>query len=190
MQRKYFKKFLPSHESVRENRYVAAFGTLLHHHNLWHWNRRSVAGGVAVGMFTGLIPGSNPVQFLSAAVFSIIFKVNLPVAVFVTLYTNPFTIVPLYFVAYKLGSLVTGQGARDVQHAELNLSDKGINEWIPALVDWLASMGKPLAVGLVLLATLLAVTGYFAVRWAWRLHVVHEWRKRQRIRLNRPKETG
>lgn len=184
-----FKKYLLSRESLRQNRYLAVFGTLLHHHNLWHWNRRSVAGGVAAGMFTGLIPGSNPVQFTAAAVVSIVFKVNLPVAVFVTLYTNPFIIVPLYYLAYKLGAFVTGQSAGDVPHTEFSLSGKSINEWISALVDWLASLGKPLAVGLPLLAALLAVTGYIAVRWAWRLHVVYEWRKRRRGRLDRSQAT-
>ena len=54
MPRKLFRKFLPSHESIRQNRYVARFGPRLQHHNLWHLHRRSVAGGVAVGLFAGL----------------------------------------------------------------------------------------------------------------------------------------
>src|SRR5260221_5246191 len=40
-----FRSYLPSHESMRQNRHVARFGTLLHHPNLWHCNRRSVSGG-------------------------------------------------------------------------------------------------------------------------------------------------
>ena len=51
----------------------------LHHPNLWHLHRRSVAGGVAVGMFCGLIPG--PFQMIGAAIMSVLFRVNLPVAV-------------------------------------------------------------------------------------------------------------
>ena len=58
-------------------------------------------------MFAGLIPGSNPVQFTAAALLAIGFHVNLPIAVIVTLYSNPFTIVPLYYLAFKLGQLVT-----------------------------------------------------------------------------------
>ena len=96
MPRKFFRKYLPSHEAVRQNRYIARFGTLLLHPNLWHVNRRSVAGGVAAGMFAGLVPGSNPVQFTVAALLAVAFRVNLPVAVAVTLYTNPLTIGPLY----------------------------------------------------------------------------------------------
>ena len=62
MPRKYFRRFLPDHDSIREHRWVARFGPRLQHPNLWHLNRHSVAGGVAVGLFTGLIPG--PLQML------------------------------------------------------------------------------------------------------------------------------
>src|SRR3954462_193801 len=106
MPRKFFKKYLPSHAAISENRYIARFGSLLSHHNLWHLHRRSVAGGVAVGMFAGVIPGSNPVQFTVGALLAIAFHVNLPIAVIVTLYSNPLTIVPLYYLAFKLGQLV------------------------------------------------------------------------------------
>lgn len=178
--RKLFKKYLPSHESIRQNRFVNFFGTLLYHHNLWHLHRRSVAGGVAAGLFAGLIPGSNPVQFFFATLFSVIFKVNLPIAAFVTLYSNPFTIVPLYLAAYTLGGWVTG-GTRNsgtLPPLELGLLDKNLSEWIPVLTDYLVTFGKPLITGLFLLASLLSITGYFTVRILWRYYVVHAWHKR------------
>src|SRR5512132_2254025 len=105
MPRKLFRKFLPSHDSIKQNRYVACLGPWLKHHNLWHLHRRSVAGGVAIGMFAGLIPGSNPVQFSAAMLLAMAFRVNLPIAVIVTFYSNPFTIVPLYYLAFTLGQL-------------------------------------------------------------------------------------
>jgi uncharacterized protein (DUF2062 family) len=180
--RKFFKKYLPSHESIRQNRFVGVFGEWLHHHNLWHLHRRSVAGGVAVGLFTGLIPGSNPVQFFFAALFAIVFKVNLPVAIITTLYSNPFTILPIYAAAYALGAFVTGDGAGPIPQTELDLMDKSIAEWIPTLVDWVVSLGKPLFVGIVLLALLLSIGGYGLVRGGWRLYTVYEWRKRAKRR--------
>lgn len=179
MPRKLFRKFLPSHDSIKENRYVARFGPWLQHHNLWHLHRRSVAGGVAAGLFAGLIPGSNPVQFFAAALIAIGFKVNLPIAVAVTLYSNPFTIVPLYFAAFKLGELVLLRGNGELPELALALQGKSLSAWIPALFEWLASVGKPLLLGLPLLATALAVTGYFLVDAAWRVHVRMEWRRRQ-----------
>lgn len=180
--RKFFKKYLPSHETVRQNRFVGLFGKHLQHHNLWHLHRRSVAGGVAAGLFAGLIPGSNPVQFFFAALFAIAFKINLPVAVATTLYSNPFTIVPIYIAAYAIGEFVMGNGTGNMPQTDLHLIDKNISEWVPALIGWVMSLGKPLLVGILLLALLLSVIGYFAVRVTWRLYTIYEWRKRAKRR--------
>lgn len=152
------------------------FGPLLGHHNLWHLHRRSVAGGVAIGLFTGLIPG--PFQMLGAALFAIVFRVNLPVAVFTTVYTNPLTFIPLYVLGYHIGALLTGyQGKMPEIRADFQAA-----EWsnlLPAFLDWLAGLGNPLLVGVPTLGLILAVSGYFAVRGLWRLHVVLAWRKRK-----------
>ena len=181
MPRKFFRKYLPSHEAVRQNRYIARFGTLLHHPNLWHLNRHSVAGGVAIGMFAGLVPGSNPVQFALAALLAVAFRVNLPVAVAVTLYTNPFTIVPLYLIAYRIGTVfVPGDGAPFNHPPGFDWSNLGA--WLRASLEWMLSLGKPLAVGLVVLAIGLAIAGYVVVQLAWRAHVVLAWRRRRRRR--------
>ncbi len=181
--RKFFRRYLPSHETIRQSRFAGLFGERLQHHNLWHLHRRSVAGGVAAGLFAGLIPGSNPVQFFFAALFSVIFKVNLPVAVATTLYSNPFTIVPIYIAAYAMGEFAIGNGAgKELPRTDLHLMDKNINEWAPALMDWVVSLGKPLLVGLLLLALLLAFIGYFAILGGWRLYVIYAWRKRAQRR--------
>ena len=181
MPRKLFRKYLPSHQSIRENRYLRLFGPSLQHHDLWHLHRKSVAGGVAVGMFCGLVPG--PLQMLSAALFAVVFRVNLPVAAMVTWYTNPVTILPLYYAAYQLGTFVTGSPSVAPPRLDLKIFDLPLVEWIPATAHWFASMGKPFAVGLVLLALILAVAGYLLVITAWRVHVVLSWRKRQRSRV-------
>jgi len=183
MPRKFFRKYLPSHASISENRYLARFGSWLKHPNLWHLHRRSVAGGVAAGMFAGLIPGSNPVQFTAAALLAAAFRVNLPIAVIVTLYSNPFTIVPLYYVAFKLGQLALLESSGELPQRAFGLEGKGFGEWLPAALDWLTSIGKPLLVGLPLLALLLSALSYVIVRWAWRGYVVFAWRARQRRRL-------
>ena len=189
MPRKFIRKYLPSHDSIRSNRYIARLGPWLQHHNLWHLHRRSVAGGVAAGMFAGLIPGSNPVQLTAGALLAIAFHVNLPIAVLVTLYSNPFTIVPLYYAAFKLGQLVLFQSGGELPQLAFSLEGKGFSEWLPAALHWLASVGKPLVVGLPLLALLLAVIGYFATDWTWRLYVRCAWRsrrQRRRLRAGKP----
>jgi uncharacterized protein len=180
MLRKFFRRCLPSYDAVRSNRHVARFGPRLQHHNLWHLNRRSVAGGLAIGLFAGLIPGSNPVQFTAGALLAIAARVNLPVAVLVTLYSNPFTIVPIYFVAFKLGQLALLDSGGALPPLAFGLEGKGFTEWLPAVLEWLGSVGKPLAIGLPLLALLLAATGYFVVDRAWRLSVRCAWASRKK----------
>ena len=174
--KKYIKKLLPSHDSIQQNRWIRPFGTWLKHPNLWHLHRRSVSGGVAVGMFCGLIPG--PLQMIGAALLAVLFRVNLPVAMFTTLYTNPLTIVPLYWVAYKLGTLVTGQ-SDDITAAHFEVPEMGWDNWFTVAVDWIMSLGKPFAIGLPLLAVSLALLGYVLVRVGWRLWVMWQWHKRE-----------
>ena len=186
--RKHLRKFLPNHETIRANRWLAPFQSTLLHPRLWHLNRHSAAGAVATGLFCGLIPG--PLQMVGAAIGAVAFRVNLPLALLATLYTNPLTIVPLYIGAFALGSFTLGligadPGGQFVAPPEYG--DAGLVTWLAALADWMGQLGKPLALGLLLLASLLAVIGYFATRFAWRLHLTHLWRRRAERR--RPKET-
>ncbi|HTO49546.1 MAG TPA: DUF2062 domain-containing protein [Burkholderiales bacterium] len=175
MPRKYFRKYLPSHDSIRSHKHFAKLGPFLHHPNLWHLNRRSVSGGVAIGMFCGLIPG--PFQMLGAALMAIPCRVNLPVALITTLYTNPFTIVPLYVIAYWIGSLITGGNDKMTEPPDFSWAH--IGEWTRALVDWSLALGKPLVIGLVTLALALAALGWIAVQVAWRAWVVVQWHRRK-----------
>ncbi|HTF14808.1 MAG TPA: DUF2062 domain-containing protein [Burkholderiales bacterium] len=182
MPRKFLRKYLPSHESIRQNRYIALFGSLLLHPNLWHLNRHSVAGGLAIGLFAGLVPG--PLQMLTAALLAVPLRVNLPVALATTLYTNPLTIGPLYVIAYWIGTLlVPGDSAPFVHPPEFDWSNFGA--WLRALFDWTLSLGKPLAVGLVALAAGLAIAGYIIAQLAWRAYVVRAWRRRKEKRAGR-----
>jgi uncharacterized protein (DUF2062 family) len=182
MPRKFFRKYLPSHESVRSNRHIARFGSFLQHPNLWHLNRRSVAGGVAVGMFSGLVPG--PLQMVTAALLAVPLRVNLPVALATTLYTNPVTIGPLYLLAYLIGRLIMGGDGRPLSAPpEVQWSQLGGS--LEAFLGWVMSMGAPLAVGLVALALGLAALGYASVEIGWRAYVIRAWRKRRELRSKR-----
>jgi hypothetical protein len=179
MPRKFFKKYLPSHESVRNHRHIARFGGLLQHPNLWHLNRHSVAGGVAVGMFSGLVPG--PFQMLVAALLAVPLRVNLPVALATTLYTNPFTIGPLYVLAYLIGRLIIGGDPAPLSPPpDMEWSRPGAS--LEAFLHWCLSLGTPLAVGLLALALILAALGYACVQIGWRAYVIRAWRRRQQLR--------
>ena len=134
-----------------------------------------MSGGVAIGLFTGLIPG--PFQMIGAALLAVLFRVNLPVATVTTLYTNPLTIVPLYALAYQLGVFVTGHN-NGQSPVNFSLPEMTWVNWPTVMLDWLVSLGKPLAAGLPLLALSFAIAGYFSVRMLWYAIVVWEWRRR------------
>jgi len=182
MPMKFLRKHLPDADTVRSKRYVAMFGSLLDHPNLWHFNRVSVPGAVAVGLFSGLVPG--PLQMITALLLAIPLKKNLPVALLMTLYTNPLTIVPLYVLAYGYGALLLGERHRDdVEPFEMDWSN--LLDSMRASFEWMLSLGKPLAVGLVALALTLAALGYVAARVGWRVYVVLAWRARCKRRAAR-----
>lgn len=173
--RKHLKRYMPDHDAVRANRWLAMFGNTLLHPRLWHLNRHSAAGGVAVGLFCGLIPG--PFQMLGAALACVVFKVNLPLALVTTLYTNPVTIVPLYLVGYQLGRLVIGDNGQFVAPPEFDWTNMAAT--YQAFGDWVLGLGKPLALGLVMLASALAVAGYFLVQAVWRWYLIRAWHRRK-----------
>lgn len=104
MPRKWFKKYLPSAETIHANRWLAWLAPWLGDPHLWTLHRRTVARAVAIGLFAGLMPG--PTQMPTAALLALWWRVNLPVALATTLYTNPLTVVPLYLLAYEYGALI------------------------------------------------------------------------------------
>ena len=175
MPRKFFRKYLPSSESVRDHKYLGRFGAWLDHPNLWHLNRHSVARGVAIGLVTGLIPG--PFQILAAAAIAIGVRANLAVAALTTFYTNPFTFVPLYILAYKIGALATGTTAPPPPIAEF--SSLGMMDMIRQGLSWIYSLGDTLLIGLAIQSSVFAVVGYFSVQLAWRWAATRRWNKRK-----------
>ncbi len=174
--RRLLKRYLPDHASLATNRWLAPFGSTLFHPRLWHLNRHSAAGAIATGLFCGLIPG--PFQMLGATLGCVLLRVNLPLALLTTLYTNPFTIVPLYILAFSMGEALLGRGeARFTPPPEWSGGD--VLGGVAALADWMIALGRPLALGLVVLASSLALAGYLLTRIAWRTYLIHHWRKRR-----------
>jgi len=173
--RKFLRKYLPAPEAVLARRWAAPLRPWLGHPSLWHLNRRSVSGAVAIGLFCGLIPG--PFQMLGALLMALPLRRNIPVALAVTLYTNPLTIVPIYVLAYGYGRVLLRDAGPNAEVAPFGW-DGSVSE----LWHWALSLGEPLATGLPALAVTLAVIGYFATDLAWRAYVVHQWRERARRR--------
>ena len=178
MPRRWLKRVLPDVEKYRDTQMARFLGPRFFHPAVWHLTRHSVAGGVAIGLFCGLIPG--PLQMLGGALGAIWLKRNLPVALVTTLYTNPLTIIPLYLLAYQVGAFVIGPSVDAVPAPSLSGMSPG--QWADALGAWSMSLGKPLLVGVPLLATLLAAAGYVIVHVGWGLYLRWAWARRKRLR--------
>jgi len=170
MPKKFFRRYLPSHSDLkRQTSLRLALGDLLHDPNLWHLNRRSVSGGFAIGLFLAWIP--LPVQMPLAGLAALYFRVNLPLSVVLVWVSNPLTWGPMFWFAWKVGSVLLG-----IEH---------VPQQFEATLEWfttgLARIWLPLTVGSLLLGALSSLGGYLLCRVAWRYHVIrHLWRRRQR----------
>ncbi|MDO5059907.1 MAG: DUF2062 domain-containing protein [Neisseria sp.] len=163
---------LPSREQIFSSRFTAPLAPYFNHSAYWSLNRRSAAKAVAVGLFCGLFPG--PTQMLGALIFAYFLRTNLPVAVFTTLYTNPITYMPLYYLAYRIGCLLLGINPAAA------LDFPGFDgAWWQEWAAWLAGAGKPLLVGVPVLGGTLAFIGYFAVLAVWKIRSAQKWQRRK-----------
>jgi len=177
-------KRLPSPHELLQTRMLKPFARYLEHHSLWQFNRRSVAGGVAIGLFFGiLVPFA---QILLSACAAVFLRVNLPVAAFATFITNPFTFPAVYYFAYLVGGLFLSDGkhahpAVIESHIQQTLAvhEQVLSGWFAPALDWVQSVGLQLVIGLCVLSVVTSTVGYFAVNIVWRYWVRNRWRKRR-----------
>lgn len=170
MPKKFIQRYLPDHHTIKNQKSLKIFGTLLHDANLWHLNRKSVAGAFAVGLFNAFIP--VPFQMWLSAAGAILFRVNLPLAVGLVWITNPFTIPPIFFGCYLLGTFVLGQESQDFNF-ELS--------W-DFLVESMSTIGPALMTGSAICAVTFSVIGYLTMNLIWRSNVKSNWQKRLELR--------
>ena len=125
---------------------------------LWRMHHESVARGAALGIFWAFV---LPVaQILVAAASCVWCRANIPVAVGMTLVTNPFTIGFWLWLAYKVGSLVLD--------APPPLPLKQISE-SGGIMAYLESIGAPAILGMGMFAVGGALAAYALVKITWRL---------------------
>jgi uncharacterized protein len=127
-------------------------------HDVFSFTRNPLAMGVAIGLFCGLIPG--PLQILGGILFCTILRGNIIAAAVATFYTNPFTIVPLYALAYEIGSfMIPGSQSLPPWNDKVGA--------FAALVEWIKAMGWPLVIGLPTMGLFFASWGYAIIQILW-----------------------
>lgn len=176
------RALVPTRAQIHESRALRWLGPLLRRPRLWRWSRRGVALGVALGIFFGLlIPVAQIPLSVGAAV---LLRANVPAAAVSTLVTNPLTFGPLYYAAYKLGHWVTGTADKtagpDGASAE-DLPAAGLPKEDVRLWQRLASVGKPLLLGLAIIATVMGLLSYALIALAW-----HGWTWFKRRKRRQP----
>lgn len=183
--KKRLKAWLPSSDSIRNNRWLRWMGPTLHHPRLWHFSRKGIAMGLALGIFFGLL---IPVaQIPASATVAVLLRANLPMAVASTLVTNPVTFGPVYYGAYRLGKWVLGEAdvsekkaVKILEKAEaVPVATEGWSERIRAWLTYLGTVGKPLVVGLAILATACGLTVYYVTSAIWVLKT--RWTRNRRL---------
>ena len=170
MPKRIIKRYLPDPHKVRNHKHLQLFGQLLHDPNLWHLNRRSVAGAFSVGLFFAFVP--VPFQMVLSALGAIIWRVNLPLAVGLVWLTNPVTMPPIFYFAYKLGTWILGTALHKGITFEVSV------QW---LMGELTMIWQPFLLGCFVLGILSAALGNMAIRLMWRMHVIR-YIKRKRLK--------
>jgi len=169
MPREFLKKYMPNPETIKKHKNLQFLGAKLHDPNLWHLNRRSVSIAFAVGLFFAWVP--TPTQMAMAAIAAFYFRGNLPIAVGLVWLTNPITMPPLFYFAYRVGLSVLNMPSAAEFSIDAVLSG-GL--WIPFLT------------GCLIMGIICSTAGYFGMQSVWHYHVRKKWAHRQEKRARKP----
>ena len=135
---------------------MTPFRHLLHDHRLWGIRRKTVVPAFSLGLFVACLP--FPGHPLVAAIAALLLHINVPVALVTTFISNPLTMGPLYYFAYRLGA---GLLSLDSTQFDFELSF----DWV---TDTFVDIWQPMLLGAVLVGACLALIGYILLDLLWR----------------------
>ena len=166
MPRRFLKRVLPQRNAIHEQWYLRPFRALLHDPALWALHRRNVLRAVTVGIVGAFVP--IPGQTAIAAILAIYLRVNLPVAIFVSWISNPLTMGPLYYTAYRVGLLALGR--TPTEDADAFSLDELWND--------ISEITAPLVLGCALTAAVVATVAWIVLNRVWVASIRREQRAR------------
>ena len=168
-------KAVPSREALERNRFLRPVSHHVLAPALWRFTRRSVPRGVALGLLVGILLMLPGVQMASAALLALPVRANVPVAVSMTLLSNPLTTPFILAVSYYVGAFLLGASADLGAFAALIDHHASLAEW----ARWLLSETAPvLLFGLFVVAVAASAMGYLLASWLWRDRIGRKWRRR------------
>lgn len=170
MPRRLLKKITPDPASLRDRWFLRPFGERLVDPRLWTLTRRGVTYAFGAGLAISFIP--LPGHMLLACIIAMLCRLNIPVACAATFLINPFTIVPAYYGAYRVGAALL-QLPRHHFHFVASL------RW---LRHGLTPVWQPFLLGCLVCGIVVGVSGGFALEFIWRWQV----RRRYRTRRDTP----
>jgi len=159
MPRRFFRKFAFKRHHLSQQWFMTPFRHLLHDHRLWGIRRQCVVPAFATGLFIAFLP--FPGHTLMGALGALALRVNIPVAAVSTWASNPLTMGPMYYFAYRLGVKI------------LDIPPKPFN--FELSLDWVThtfvNIWQPMLLGSVLLGSAAALLGYVVLDLLWRLSI-------------------
>ena len=171
MPRRLFKKLNRQRHRLRSRWFMRPFEFTFGDAGYWSLHRRNVTRAVALGFLIAFVPPPIPHSLL-AVLIAVIFRVNIPVTFAATFITNPFTMLPLFYAAYRSGCFVLGL-------EPLTSLPTGKQFWY----TWFhGPFLEPFLLGCLLLGLLAATVGYIALGLFWHLSLVNKFFQRKRLR--------
>jgi uncharacterized protein len=154
----------------RHKWYLSVFGERLTDSHLWSLNRHAITAAFGVGIAVSFIP--LPVHLPLVVLAAIWWRLNLAVAIAATYVVNPFTMVPIYYAAYRVGVALLHNRPR---HFEFQLTWN----W---LEHGLGPAWKPFLLGCLVCSIVFGLTGRFALEYFWRTATMRRNRARRERR--------
>ncbi len=179
---RWLRHAMPSREALENNRFIRPVAHRVLAPALWRFTRRSVPRGVALGLVVGIflmIPG---VQMAGAALLALPVRANVPLAVAMTLFSNPATTPFILGFSYYVGKALLGRSGDLSAFYGLMEHHASMKEWVAVLLGETAPV---MLFGLAVVSVVAAAIGYLLATWLWRERMGRKWRVRaiRRLRL-------
>ena len=170
MPRRVVKKLARLIHARRHKWYLSIFGDRLTDAHLWSLNRRSITAAFGIGIAVSFIP--LPVHLLLVVLAALWWRLNLAVAIAATYIVNPFTMVPIYYAAYRVGAALLRYRPRHFEfHLTWNWLEHGLG---PA---W-----RPFLLGCLVCAVVLGLGGRCVLEYIWRVATLRRYHQRKERR--------